>query len=539
MHVYPSRRDLLKGCAALLVAPALRGAPASNPLNLVVAPSAMTLFTESGSHDLTRNGKTWQAPNIEVSTQITDNLLRLNLHSPQDNPLRLHVRWALTPGDKLRFLGDAWERSYGDLAFRHMEPDDVLPWYVVATDGQATYAFGVKTAPTALCFWKIDPQGISLWCDIRNGGRAVQLKSRQLHIADVVSQAYTDRTPFQAAQAFCKLMCETPRLPKAPVYGGNNWYYAYGKSSASDILHDAGRIALLSSSLTNRPFMVIDDGWSVNPTAGPWRSGNKNFPDMESLAKAMLKADVLPGLWTRPLFTREKVTPAMLLRPLTLDPTNPEAAALIEQDMRTFVKWNYQMIKHDFSTYDLLGRWGFMMNSEITDSDWNFQDRSRTNAEIIRDFYSLLRKAAGETMLLGCNTVGHLAAGLFELQRTGDDTSGRDWTRTRKMGVNTLAFRMPQHNNFFAIDADCVGLTPQISWIENRQWLELLATSGTAVFASIDPKALGKDQSAALQAAFRIASKSQPSAEPLDWLTNNEPEHWSAGGTKASYDWFT
>ena len=37
--------------------------------------------------------------------------------------------------------------------------------------------------------------------------------------------------------------------------------------------------------------------------------------------------------------------------------------------------------------------------------------------------------------------------------RTGDDTSGRIWERTRRMGVNTLAFRLPQHNAFYHIDA--------------------------------------------------------------------------------------
>ncbi len=516
----------------------VRSAPATNPLNVAVSPTAMTLITESGSRSLTKSGSNWQAANIEVTTQATENALKLKLHTPVENPLRLHIRWEISLDSKLRFLGDAWERSYGDLAFQHMEPDRILPWYVVGTDGETSSAFGVKTAPAALCYWQVDPQGISLWCDVRNGGRAVQLKSRELNVAEIVSQGYTDRSPFRAAQSFCKLLCDEPRLPKAPIYGGNNWYYAYGKSSEEDIIHDSERIAMLAQLLTNRPFMVIDDGWQTNSTAGPWRAGNKNFPDMAQLALAMRRMDVKAGLWTRPLFTRASVSPSMTLRAFTLDPTNPEAAALIEEDMRTVVSWHYQLIKHDFSTYDLLGRWGFAMNSEITDSDWNFQDRSRTNAEIIRDFYTLLRKAAGDVMLLGCNTIGHLAAGLFEVQRTGDDTSGRDWSRTRKMGVNTLAFRMPQHNSFFAIDADCVGLTTQIPWKENRQWLDLLANSGTPLFVSLAPDALGNEQYSALQLAFRTANRNQTVAEPVDWLTNNEPEHWLARGTELSYDWF-
>ena len=50
--------------------------------------------------------------------------------------------------------------------------------------------------------------------------------------------------------------------------------------------------------------------------------------------------------------------------------------------------------------------------------------------------------------------LSHLAAGLVELQRTGDDTSGRDWARTKKMGVNTLAYRMPQNRAFYIDDPD-------------------------------------------------------------------------------------
>ena len=55
------------------------------------------------------------------------------------------------------------------------------------------------------------------------------------------------------------------------------------------------------------------------------------------------------------------------------------------------------------------------------------------------------------------------------------------------MGVNTLAFRLPQHNRFFAVDADCVPCTPQTPWELNQRFLDLVARSGTALFVSVDP----------------------------------------------------
>ena len=89
------------------------------------------------------------------------------------------------------------------------------------------------------------------------------------------------------------------------------------------------------------------------------------------------------------------------------------------------------------------------------------------------------------------------------------------------MGVNTLAFRMPQHEAFFAADADCVGLTHDIPWALNAQWLDLLARSGTPLFVSAAREAVGPAQEKALRAAFALASQPQPAGEPLDWLNTH------------------
>ena len=59
------------------------------------------------------------------------------------------------------------------------------------------------------------------------------------------------------------------------------------------------------------------------------------------------------------------------------------------------------------------------------------------------------------------------------------------------MGVNTLAFRGAQHGAFYVADPDCVGVTNAIPWAFNRQWLDLLARSGTMLFVSLAPDALG------------------------------------------------
>ena len=173
----------------------------------------------------------------------------------------------------------------------------------------------------------------------------------------------------------------------------------------------------------------------------------------------------------------------------------------------------------------------------MTYGNWSFNDRSVTNAEVVLRLYTHLRKAAGKIMLIGCNTVSHLSAGLFEIQRTGDDTSGREWSRTLKMGVNTIAFRMPQHNNFYVSDPDCVGLTKDVAWRLNKQWMELIANSGTALFISAQPEALGTEQRATIKQCFQIAATNTITGEPLDWMTNITPSKWKLRGAYREFDW--
>jgi alpha-galactosidase len=248
----------------------------------------------------------------------------------------------------------------------------------------------------------------------------------------------------------------------------------------------------------------------------------------------MKSEEIRPGIWIRPLLNSAPPESWRLTRDTAyLDPTIPDVLKLVADDIARLAGWGYQLIKHDFTTFDVTGRWGFQMAGSVTRDGWHFANRGITTAEALTALYRTIRDAAGDAYLIGCNTVGHLGAGLFELQRTGDDTSGKHWERTRKMGVNTLAFRMPQHNTLFAVDADCVGLTSAIPWELNKQWLALLGKSGTPLFVSADPDALGPEQRKALTEAFALAATEQAPAEPLDWLSNTCPTHWSCG----SYAW--
>jgi alpha-galactosidase len=71
----------------------------------------------------------------------------------------------------------------------------------------------------------------------------------------------------------------------------------------------------------------------------------------------------------------------------------------------------------------------------------------------------------------------------------------------------------------------------------NRQWLSLLAESGTALFVSVAPDALGPEQKAALRDALAQAAVPREAAEPLDWLQDTCPQHWKMDGATRTFDW--
>jgi len=542
-----SRRDLVALSAAL---PAAAAAQPSRPvgafIDIIRQPDLAVAFLESGAQTLARDGRRFTASGIAVHSEPAAHGMPIRIEAPDTPLLRVHLRWKAAVPERWRILNDQWERSYGDLEWRGLVAERVLPWYFLACDGSATHGYGVATGAACFAFWQVDPGGISLWLDLRNGGSAVRLGQRTLEAAVVrTRRGVAGESAYQSARHFCRALCTQPRLPAAPVYGGNNWYYAYGQNcTAAAIERDAVLMAELAPAGPNRPFMVIDDGWTPVNTAGPWDRANAGFPDMAGLAAAIKRQGVRPGIWLRPLYTTAQVTASACLRPragdhsFTLDPSVPENLETVRRDIARIASWGYELIKHDYTSFDLLGRWGFAMGADLTDAGWHFADRSRTTAEITLALYRAIRDAAGGAAIIGCNTFGHLCAGLFELQRTGDDTSGREFDRTRRMGVNTLAFRAPQHHVFFDLDADCAPITPQLPWPLAAQWLDLVARSGTALFVSPDPAAVDSKAKQAIRQAFAAAARPRELAEPLDWMDTTAPRRWRIDARVAEFDWY-
>jgi alpha-galactosidase len=482
----------------------------------------------------------WYYRDVIVKLKNNKDSVTVFIQSPTLPLKEVQLSWTYATPKEAKISGDAWERTYGDMSFQSINASKKLPWYCIEHNGNNTTCFGVKTGCSAFCYWRIAENNLELNLDTRNGGNGVFLGTRMLRAADIVTTKNDNKeNTFATARRFCKQMCDKPRPVRQPVYGINDWYFAYGNNSADLILQHTALLAPLVTNTNNKPFSIIDDGWS---TGTDYTRPNTKFGSMSKLTDQIKNLGMHPGLWTRPLLGRGDENKRLLLQNFqkdnhVLDPTIDENIQRIKRLFAIYKQWGFEMVKHDYTTFDIFNKWGMQMSEAMTEPGWQFNDNSKTNAEITLYLYRSIRDAAGDMYLIGCNTISHLSAGLFELNRIGDDTSGKEWARTRKMGVNTMGFRMVQHQNFYEADGDCVGLTTAIPWEKNKQWMQLLAQSSAPLFISAQPEAVGAEQKDFIKQCFADASKEQPVGEPLDWLDNPFPAKWKLDDKVVEFDW--
>ena len=458
--------------------------------------------------------------------------------------VQLIYNTALERGAKI--FGDAWERGYGNLEWRGVVAERLMPWYMHIDEAGKQSFIGVMVQPNSFVGLRAAAKSVTVDIDLRSGNGPVNLLDRSIEACTLVSEFNCEADPFAFQRQMLRRLCPVSKLAKQPVYGGNNWYYAYGVSSRENILADSEFISAMSPNAENRPYMVIDDGWQLHHKeqgsccGGPW-IGNEDYGDMAVLAADMRALGVKPGIWIRPLFEAERPMTEWITgktdKNWQTDPSIPEVVNHVRGIVRSIRRMGYELIKHDFTTWDIFGHWGFQVNGRRMNPDRRLADNTRTNAEIILNLYRAIAEEAGEDCpVIGCNTVSHLAAGIFQIQRTGDDTSGRNWERTRYMGLNTLAMRMPQHRIFYDCDADCAPITDEVDWKLSEHWLDVLSKSGTPLFVSADPKKMGGLQKQALREAFARAAVNVTPAQPLDWQENTAPRIWKFADGVTEYD---
>jgi alpha-galactosidase len=150
-----SRRDLLKGAggtsAALLLSHPSRIAAqnaatsgtADSILRLPVLsqPDIVVVHTgdlDGSRVDLSRSGTSWTGSASATGALIHfvpgERQSGIFLESPATPIQRVHLRWQCRFPSAVRVLGDAWERSYGDLQWMPLQAERALPWFIYRSE---------------------------------------------------------------------------------------------------------------------------------------------------------------------------------------------------------------------------------------------------------------------------------------------------------------------------------------------------------------------------------------------------------------------
>ena len=231
--------------------------------------------------------------------------------------------------------------------------------------------------------------------------------------AEVVESVSKEgESAFQFARRLRACFAATHCCRREPVYGANNWHYAYGQSSQEQILADTEETSSLCSNSQNRPFSVIDMGWEdVDCREGShWR---RVMPGFRTWLAWQTESGILarPGIWAcgrcwrwNPWIRGGRCPFGGLVGPAetVLDPTVPDVLERIRGDVEDDEDAGAMSSSNTISApYDALGRWGFDMVDTITDGGWVFQDRTLTTAEVFLRLYRTIGEAAGGALVMG------------------------------------------------------------------------------------------------------------------------------------------
>jgi alpha-galactosidase len=494
-------------------------------------------------------GGRFGAKGVSLLATPEEGVLRLALHA--GIPVtHLRVRWDVAIPEGLRYLCGAWESSDGDLEWRALVPDRQMPWYFLAYDGQRTHGVGVRTGAGAFCHWQVDPYGVDLWMDVRNGSRPVEPGDREVALASVVSRSgHVWELPFESARRFIGELDTGRIMPDQTVYG-----FALDLSQAGDwtldqALRQSSLLSDLAENTANRPVCVVGRGL---PDRGALRAADmrpgSRIGEIAALAAGIAARGCRPGIWLHPLLSDDPALHPLCLHiehvapeggHRVLDPTHPEAMEMIRQAVTQAPGWGFEFVRYGDTILDLLyADGGHALSHGVPDC--HFYDTARTTAEVLGKLYADIHDACGTGITVaGSGTVGHLACGHVHLQRLARSMGYVTWEATRSGPLGALAFRGFHHGALYAAEASPVRLDTGIPWSLNEQWLKLLSGSGTPCFVVPGRQTPSEAEQRAIRTSFGNASRPLPLAEPMDWLVNTCPGRWKLGTELATFDWFS
>ena len=327
---------------------------------------------------------------------------------PSEDALRVEKafnrEYLTASGDSVKMADGAW-RGYRD--------DMTL--YAAAGEGVSMAAVGLVSD----VYFHVRTEGTSMKLEVFGDMSEVLVEPGEVRPSDEVLLSFC---PWGAAQeGKDRWLAEVAgvNLTKKPVYGWCSWYRSMRNITQEDILAMTDYLGKNRNKLPMEVFQ-IDDGWQKQYY--DWNEAGKFSLGMDSLARSIRQAGMVPGVWLSPVAPNPGWDRGGWLFPVSwyaktrtgvpdwerLDPTNPDVAAFITTSLRNMYRKGYRYFKIDFNNLPLMGV--RLFNPKMT----------RLQAQ--RELFRLYREAIGpESYLMACNPDQRLFVGYADANRIGPD----------------------------------------------------------------------------------------------------------------------
>ena len=285
---------------------------------------------------------------------------------------------------------------------------EVAWWYTFVGGGETAFLAGASTAETFkswLQIAKTTSAGV-LQAQLISGGagEAVPLAAGQSLAGEIWHIALGNSLQTAMDHYSATLGSRRRGQPQAPRYGWNSWYGLWGGVSEAAVLANADDLSKnlldVAPERAKPAFVVIDDGWEK--AWGDWVPNAKFPSSLGALTQSIKAQGLAAGIWIAPVMVSLKspvarAHPDWLVQDLSyqhptgtfkvLDVTHPEAAAFLQERIRSLVDSGFSLIKIDFLFAAALEGRHF---------------KPVTGMQAYRQMLQLIRAAAGEdTILVG------------------------------------------------------------------------------------------------------------------------------------------
>ncbi len=254
-----------------------------------------------------------------------------------------------------------------------------------------------------------------------------------------------------------------PKIGK-PVFGWSSWYHYYLDISQENFIKE---IELSKALDMNYELFQLDDGYEAD--IGDWLETNEKFPDgLEFLAKKVKENGKVAGIWTAPFSISES---SKLFR------DHPDWVVKNEsgEPLLAYKNWNKKIYALDATNPDAQ-KWFRDVFSALKDYGFDFfkidflfaamipgkRHLNVTPVEAYRMGMETIRKAVGESHVLGCGAPLLPSVGYVDSMRVGADTAPY-WTNELDFGqpnakhsIRNALTRNFMNGLWWANDPDCV-----------------------------------------------------------------------------------